>query len=62
MANKQKSQVKAPAVVGGSAIVLSYAAMVVSAKWKIPYEVVSVAFGGVFTYLGAWAGKLMPKP
>ena len=55
-----KNQTKAATVVGGGVTLLSYAAALASAKWGIPLEVASIVLGGVFTFVGRWAGKLLP--
>lgn len=55
-----KNQTKAATVVGSAGVILPYLASLVAAKYHIPLEVAAAALGGVFTFLGRWAGKLMP--
>lgn len=57
-----RSEPKAATVSGGTAAVLTWAAGWAAQKYNLPLEVAAVAVGGVFTFVGRWAAKLIPSP
>lgn len=59
---KMKSSTKGASVTGGAAAIVTYAAGLASQKWNVPLEVAAVIVGGVFSFVGRWAARLIPDP
>lgn len=57
---KMSTNAKAMTVGGTAGVLVTYGAGLVQAKYGVPLEVASVVVGGIFSFIGRWAGKLLP--